>query len=331
MAIIRLSWGAQVYSILSQYQAILDIATYLSLNKLLGERYPERIGNLASWYEMIMNDKGWNYLRYSKKDVGGWLQRVDAEIIGAILEFQHKQCITGSCVEIGVHHGKSFIPLCMALRGDELALCIDVFDDQSKNLDASGKGDLNSFQANLAKFGIDPSRIRVFKGSSEDVNHDYILQQVGPVRFFSIDGGHWRSIVQNDLCLAEKTLTRDGVIALDDYCRAEWPDVTTGYTLWQEKTESDIIPFAAGSNKLFLCRKDSAAAYCTALKTPFLSHYFSKSYRSENAEVDCYRVELVKQDEERMKSALALMLKIFRPDIFIALKTKVRRALRRSQ
>jgi hypothetical protein len=36
----RLSWGEQAYNILSQYQAsypaILDIATYLSLNKLFG-------------------------------------------------------------------------------------------------------------------------------------------------------------------------------------------------------------------------------------------------------------------------------------------------------
>jgi hypothetical protein len=41
MASSGLSWGAQVHSILSQYQAeypaILDIATSLSLNKLLDE------------------------------------------------------------------------------------------------------------------------------------------------------------------------------------------------------------------------------------------------------------------------------------------------------
>jgi hypothetical protein len=40
MAISRLSYSEQMYSILSQYQAsypaILDIATYLSLNKLFG-------------------------------------------------------------------------------------------------------------------------------------------------------------------------------------------------------------------------------------------------------------------------------------------------------
>lgn len=272
-----------------------------------------------------MNDRLWDYLRHGKKDVHGWLQRIDAEIIGSIFEFQHQQKITGGCVEIGVHHGKSFIPLCMALRDDESALCIDIFDDQSKNLDASGKGDYNTFQENLIKFHIDSSRIHIFKGSSEDVNYEYILQQVGPVRFFSVDGGHWKSIVQNDLRLAEQSLSKDGVIALDDYCRTDWPDVTTGYALWQQETESDIVPFAAGSNKLFLCRKNFATAYRNALKTPFLSHYFTASYQSENAEVDSYRVELIEHDETRVRTILELMLKIFRPNIFFALKTRFRR------
>jgi hypothetical protein len=270
-----------------------------------------------------MNDKLWNYLRHDKRNVSGWLQRVDAEIIGSILLFQHQQNITGSCVEIGIHHGKSFIPLCMALRSDELALCIDIFDDQLKNLDSSGKGDFYLFQENLAKFQIDSSQIRIFKGSSEDVNHEYIIQQVGSVRFFSVDGGHWKSIVQNDLCLAEISLIEGGVIALDDYYRADWPDVTAGYTLWQEQTNSNIIPFAIGSNKLFLCHQDFAVAYRSALKTPFLSEYFSKSYRTEKAEVDSYRVELIEQDETDLRSLLTFTLKIFRPDIFIALKAKL--------
>ena len=269
-----------------------------------------------------MNDKFWSYLRHDKKAVNGWLQRVDAEIIGSVLGFQQQKNIVGGCVEIGVHHGKSFIPLCMALREGEQALCIDIFDDQSKNLDASGKGDFDAFQANLARFHIDPARVSVCKGSSEDVKPDQILQQVGPVRFFSVDGGHWKSIVQNDLLLAEKTLAEGGVIALDDYFRAEWPDVTSGYTLWQEQSTSDIVPFAVGSNKLYLCRKNYAPEYRAALKTPFLLHYFSKSYRSQNAEIDCYRLEPFKQDEEPAKSAIGFMLKMFRPDIFLALKNK---------
>lgn len=266
-----------------------------------------------------MNPELWHYLREDKKKVHGWLQRVDAEIMGAIFEAQAEQAIAGSCVEIGVHHGKSFIPLCMALQDDEQALCIDVFDEQSKNLDLSGKGNLGVFQKNLAWFNIELPVANIFQASSEDVTPKQVLDQVGPVRFFSVDGGHWSSIVQNDLRLAEATLATGGVVALDDYCRAEWPDVTYGYTLWQEATESDIIPFAIGSNKLFLCRKGYAKAYRKALKTPFLKHYLGKSYKSEIAVMDCYRVEPYNQDEESEKRVSAFMLKLFRPDKFIGL------------
>lgn len=272
-----------------------------------------------------MQDKLWNYLRYEKKSVTGWLQRIDAEMIGSILTFQRQHNISGSCVEIGVHHGKSFIPLCMALKSGEQALCIDLFDDQKKNLDSSGKGDFYAFKKNIEKHGIDFSMIRILKGSSEDVKPDDILAQVGPVRFFSVDGGHWKSIVQNDLILAENTLSAEGVIALDDYCRAEWPDVTYGYSLWQNDTKSDIVPFAAGSNKLYLCRKEYVQKYRAALKNPLLRQYFTKSYHTDGAVIDCYRLEPYNQDEESATKAILLSFGIFRPDIFITLKNWLRK------
>lgn len=49
--------------------------------------------------------------------------------------------------------------------------------------------------------------------------------------------------------LQQETLAAGGVIALNDYFRAEWPDVTSGYTLWQEQSTSDIVPFAVGSKQ----------------------------------------------------------------------------------
>lgn len=265
-----------------------------------------------------MSEKLWRYLRQDKRKVSGWLQRVDAEIIGAILEFQSAQGIGGGCAEIGVHQGKSFIPLCMALGAGERAICIDVFDQQEKNLDASGRGDLSIFQDNLAAFQLDTSTIDIIQASSEEVSPAQILDSVGPVRFFSVDGGHWRSVVQNDLRLAEETLSAGGVIALDDYFRADWPDVTYGYTLWQEATESDIIPFAIGSNKLFLCRQEFAGRYRAALRTDFLKYYFAKHYVGDGIEVDSYRVEPFNQDEESDQNAKLFDLKLFRPDMFIA-------------
>ena len=267
-----------------------------------------------------MKDKLWNYLRHEKRNVKGWLQRVDAEIIGSILSFQRQHNIVGSCVEIGVHHGKSFIPLCLSLNTGEEALCIDLFGDQEKNLDLSGKGDFETFKKNIEKYGIDFSLLRIIQGSSEDVKANDILAQVKPVRFFSVDGGHWKSIVYNDLILAEKTLSAEGVIALDDYFRATWPDVTYGYTSWQHDTKSDIIPFAIGSNKLYLCRKDYASKYRTALENQFLRQYFRKSYNSNGTIIDSYRLEPFRQDEERTIKSILFSFGIFRPDIFVIVK-----------
>ncbi len=261
-----------------------------------------------------------NYIKSDKKRIKGWFQRIDAEIIGALLEYQNNKNIEGACTEIGVHHGKSFIPLCLSLKNNEKALCIDIFDDQKKNLDKSGKGNLDQFNKNLSKHHIDTESIVVCQCSSEEISHDKIIEKVGNVRFFSVDGGHWKSIVINDLNLAEKTLTRDGVIALDDYCRADWPEVTSGYNYWQENTKSKLVPFAIGSNKLYICNKEMVKTYQNALRTLFLNSYFSKSYESQdNSRIDSYRTEFVQQDETSIKKSLKLYSKIFTPNLYIKL------------
>jgi hypothetical protein len=102
--------------------------------------------------EQGMSKRIWNYLRGEKGGVEGWFQRTDAEIYGAILDFQRSQRIEGGCVEIGVHHGKSFIPLCLSLAPGQLALCIDLFEDQARNLDASGAGSRAALCANLDRW-----------------------------------------------------------------------------------------------------------------------------------------------------------------------------------
>src|SRR3954468_15567319 len=47
------------------------------------------------------------YVRQRKDMPQGWLARTDGEILLAIMEAQCLAGMTGSAVEIGVHHGKS--------------------------------------------------------------------------------------------------------------------------------------------------------------------------------------------------------------------------------
>jgi Methyltransferase domain len=274
------------------------------------------------------NHELWQYLRHGKKEIEGWLQRIDAEIYGSILDFQKAHHICGGCCEIGVHHGKSFLPLCVSLKEGERVICIDLFDDQDRNLDMSGHGDYDRFIANLSKYSIDLDRVCILKASSEDISPGRIKSEVGNVRFFSIDGGHRKEIVTNDLVLAEKSLAEWGVIALDDYCRTDWPDVTAGLVSWLDTTTSGIVPFAIGSNKIYLCHKGHHGAYRAALKTDFLSNFYRKSYFCYGVDLDTYRIELIEQDEDSFKGLSKNVIRIFFPDLFVSTK-KTYRSIKR--
>ncbi len=268
------------------------------------------------------------FSRRGKRSVQGWFPRVDAEICTTLCAFQKTHDIVGGCCEIGVHHGKSFIALCLSLKAQELALCIDVFEYQTGNLDQSGCGDREKLFANLERFGIDLSRVRVLDDSSENVTVARILKEVGLVRFFSIDGGHWKSIVQNDLTLAEGSLVQGGVIALDDVFRADWPEVTFALAAWSENAKTKVVPFACGTNKLYLCGQDFALAYRECLRTEFLTTFYEKTYRSKNIELDSYRLEILRWDEADFAEIFRSIMKAFFPDFLFALRRYKRAAKR---
>ncbi|MBB6309628.1 class I SAM-dependent methyltransferase [Xanthobacter tagetidis] len=213
----------------------------------------------------VQNQRLVDYCRSGRKKVNGWFARNDAELFLRILDLQQELGVSGSAVEIGVHHGKSFVPLCLALTGSEKALCIDIFDDQSLNVDNSGQGNRAVFEANLGKFGIEPARTIIRKASSLDVKPQEITEAVGPVRFFSVDGGHWHDIVINDLDLAAATLAEGGVIALDDFLKQAWPDVSYGFFDWHREKGQDFAPIAMGTSKLYLARKSFAQKYLDGL------------------------------------------------------------------
>ena len=80
-----------------------------------------------------------------------------------------------------------------------------------------------------------------------------------------MDGGHWRDIVVNDLCLAADTVSDDGVIALDDFLHKEWPDVTLGFFDWHRGPGADFGPLAISPGKLYLAKREKLDMYSDQL------------------------------------------------------------------
>lgn len=57
----------------------------------------------------------------------------------ALTAKQHELGIFGSVGEIGVHHGKFLIPIIGNALAGEPAVALDLFEDQSSNVDVSGE------------------------------------------------------------------------------------------------------------------------------------------------------------------------------------------------
>ena len=235
-----------------------------------------------------------SYIVRDRNKVEGWLSRIDAEIIYAIANAQAEENLRGAAAEIGLHHGKLFIALCLALQDAEKAYGVDLFNNQKLNRDGSGSGNKSILEANLSTFGVDSRRVVLDARSSEEVEAAEIQTAVGKARIFSVDGGHWLEIVENDLRLAEECITDHGVIALDDFHRPEWPEVSAGYLAWYGNRTKPIVPFAIGFNKLYLCQDAWVGFYQKTLEdNPLLARFLAKRYRFQGQLVPVYNAFVV--------------------------------------
>jgi len=60
-----------------------------------------------------------------------------------------------------VYHGRGFVPLALLRRAGEVAVAVDVFEDQHLNQDASGEGSEAGFNATLRRFGVADDVVRI--------------------------------------------------------------------------------------------------------------------------------------------------------------------------
>ena len=85
-------------------------------------------------------------------EIDGWLSNTTALISHSLIRFQSELNVKGNICEIGVHHGRYFIALLTSINMDELGVAVDLFENQSENIDNSGRGDSAIFLANVERF-----------------------------------------------------------------------------------------------------------------------------------------------------------------------------------
>jgi hypothetical protein len=163
--------------------------------------------------------------------------------------------------EIGVHHGRLFIALHLLRVPGEKSLAIDLFAEQAMNIDQSGKGDEQIFRKNVARHAGSCDDVILLSTNSLQINGADIVKHLGArVRFFSVDGGHTREVVQHDMRTAQESLVDGGVVIADDIFNESWPGVAEG-TLRYLEEPSSLVPFAIGFNKVFFSEREYADEY----------------------------------------------------------------------
>lgn len=206
--------------------------------------------------------------------IDGWFPDEAAMMFALVNALQQRSGVHGDLFEIGAHHGKSAVMLAsMADPASETLGVCDLFGHQTANVSRSGAGNRQLFDANLLRHVRTLPPLRVFERNSKDLTP---ADTGRGVRFFHIDGGHNADEALSDLELAAATLVENGVIAIDDAFRPDWPGVTEGIVRFLDRHQ-DFCAAISAFNKLLLARRPAAAIY-REVEHPVLRNQYDLGY-----------------------------------------------------
>jgi hypothetical protein len=206
---------------------------------------------------------GWNigaldadvvhFVRHGLEAIEGW--GVDPYLAGLFLaldRFQKANGVTGNLFELGVHHGRSAVLIALMAAPDEQSVFLDLFGRQAENIDFSGLGNREIFEANLATWAPG-RRYDAIEANSLELDFAATPMLSGGLRFAHIDGGHHRDAVLNDLFKTEAAMVEGGVVVMDDFAHTGFPEVSEACNFYLERREANrLTPVALGHNKLVL-------------------------------------------------------------------------------
>ncbi len=186
--------------------------------------------------------------------VQGWVNKQMPHVLDfSVKMMRHFGVPVCSIGEIGVHHGRFF--LCLEQHAGEGGHrdAFDVFEDQFRNLDGSGKGSMQRFLENVESYAKSPADVRAFKVDSIDLRAGCTeYRNDTKYSLFSIDGCHTALHTCNDLMFAESALLPGGIVIVDDISNMSWMGVFEGVCRYLSSPCPRLAPFGVGLNKLLM-------------------------------------------------------------------------------
>jgi hypothetical protein len=162
----------------------------------------------------------------------------------------HQAAMAGDLFEIGVWQGRSASVLATYRKaGEKLYLC-DLRLDEPAVRNA------------IESVGAQYASIVPLSGPSSDLPGKLDLQSMHhTVRWLHIDGEHTGTAVYRELELANRIVSPQGLVVVDDFFSPRYPANTTEVIRYLEKNPFHFRLLAVGFNKGYLCRPESLPFY----------------------------------------------------------------------
>ena len=149
--------------------------------------------------------------------VKGYTQRPALALWDILLGHQQRVGTVGNLCEIGVGYGLTATVAATYLRPDEKLILVDY----------PGRFRQTVEDAVIAHAGAEAWRAVEWNAmDSREFRRGMTAAELGPVRWFHIDGEHTDEAVSNDLDMAHDLLGRDGIVCMDDFFSMRYIQVT---------------------------------------------------------------------------------------------------------
>jgi Methyltransferase domain len=192
--------------------------------------------------------------------IPGWLHEEAALLTLHLARAQRALGLSGPTLEIGVFKGKYLAVLYALSEPGEAVVGVDLFIGAKNN---DPKSVIDEVKANVATACGESGRLNILAADSCATTAATLREAAGGAtfRYVSVDGGHTREVVRNDLALAASVLQGGGIIALDDAFNHTTPGVIEGTAEFFLRDAAALAPFAHCYNKLFITTPDHHARY----------------------------------------------------------------------
>lgn len=190
--------------------------------------------------------------------IPGWFGFVDVVVFDTVLSHQENRGVCGDLLEIGAYYGRSAVVLGLHRQTEERVVVCDLFENapDTPGLREEWQRDYGelteaAFLSTYQRFVPDAPHI-VARPSST-------LQFDVPAtscRFVHVDGSHRYEDADADIRFAIRSLTADGVIAIDDYRSVHTPGVAAA--AWQAVIAGDVGIACLTEAKMYLADPETA-------------------------------------------------------------------------